>query len=257
MREILEDVASHIDDPVRLAQKHAAPELPRRFYKVAAATPVEGGFAVILDGRPTRTPGRGHVVVPALGIAEAMAREWNQQGEFVDPQSMPTVRLVNSALESGEAMAPRFREEIVKFAGNDLLLYRAESPRELVELQERLWDDVLVKLARRFAISFQPTIGIVHQPQPEATLSRLAMAIEPEGLFALTALVSITGLTGSGLLAIALRQQLLAPDQAWLAAHVDEDYQASLWGTIEEATVRRARRRAEFDAAVALIGHLG
>src|SRR5690606_18565870 len=145
------------------------------------------------------------------------------------------VRLVNSAVESGEEMIPAFRDEVIKFAGSDLLLYRAESPRELVSEQELIWDNALTTLARHFGNSFQPTMGIIHQTQPKATLDRLAKSLEAENLLTMTALVSITGLTGSGLLAIGLWNKLFSPDQVWKAAHVDEDYQISQWGEDAEA----------------------
>ena len=253
MREFLEDAFQHRDDGYGRAQKHVRQELPKRFYKEAGVEVVEGGFSVTLDGRPTRTPGRVPVVVPVAGIATIMAEEWAAQGERVDAQSMPMVRLVNSALESGEAMIPAFREEVVKYAAGDLLLYRAETPRELVAEQEQVWDGALVTLARHYGVSFQPTIGILHQDQPPATLAKLAEALEGQGLLVLIALVSITGITGSGLLAMGLLERLFTPDQVWAAAHVDEDYQARQWGEDEEAQLRRAKRRVEFDTAVKLL----
>lgn len=257
MRDQLEDAHRHRDDGYGRAQHLNRVELPKRFYKDVAAGPVEGGFVVTLDGRPVRTPGlKRPVLVPAAAIATAMAGEWAAQREFIDPATMPTVRLVNSAIESGEEMIPAFRAEIVKFAASDLLLYRAESPQELVSQQEVLWDNALVTLARHFRVSFQPTMGIIHQAQPQATLDRLAASLEGENLLVLTALVSITGITGSGLLAIGLWNRLLTPDQVWVAAHVDEDYQISQWGEDEEAAERRAKRRVEFDVAVAVLDAL-
>jgi chaperone required for assembly of F1-ATPase len=41
----------------------------------------------------------------------------------------------------------------------------------------------------------------------------------------------------------------LTPEQAWQAAHVDEDFQISQWGEDAEAAHRRAHRRRDFDAA--------
>ena len=254
MRDQLEDINRHRDDGYGRAQHLNKVELPKRFYKDVAAGSVDGGFVVTLDGRPVRTPGKKlAVVVPAAAIATAMAEEWAAQGEFIDPATMPMVRLVNSAVESGEEMIPAFREEVIKFAGSDLLLYRAESPRELVSEQELLWDNALTVLARHFGISFQPTMGIIHQAQPKATLDRLAEVLVGENLLVMTALVSITGLTGSGLLAIGLWNKLFSPDQVWKAAHVDEDYQIAQWGQDEEAADRRAKRRVEFDTAVAVL----
>jgi chaperone required for assembly of F1-ATPase len=253
MREFLDDAHAHRDDGYGRAQAHVKRELPKRFYKDAAVKAVDGGFAVGLDGRVPKTPGMKQVIVPSEEIAQALAAEWSAQGEFIDPQTMPLVRLVNSAVEAGEETMPALRDEIVKYAGNDLLLYRADTPEGLVKRQEQHWDAALVALARHLDIAFQPTVGILHQPQPAATLSKLSTALDDEPLLALTAMNAITSITGSGLLAIAHRHGLLDAERTWLAAHVDEDYNVELWGEVEEITTRRAKRRAEFDAAVRLL----
>lgn len=253
MREFLEDAARHMDDGYGRAQKLAQQELPRRFYREVGVGTVGDGFAVTLDGRSPRTPGQKPVVVPSRELAAAMAVEWAAQQEFIDPEGMPLVRLVNAAIEGGEERAGALREEVLKYVGTDLMLYRADTPRELVAEQERVWDDALVRLARHFDVSFQPTIGILHQAQPAPTLTHLAEALAGEHFLPLIAMVSITGLAGSGLLAIALRHGLMDADEAWKAAHVDEDHNVRLWGEVAEATTRRAQRRREFDAAVKLL----
>lgn len=254
MRDQLEDALRHQDDGYGRAQHLNRVELPKRFYTTVDVVRGEDGFSVTLDGKQVRTPGHKiPVVVQDIDIAHVMAGEWAAQGEFINPATMPMVRLINSAVESGDEMVPAFRAEIGKFAGNDLLLYRADSPQELVAEQERLWDGALVKIARHFDVAFQPTIGIIHQKQPDTTLAKLDAALEGQGLHMLTALVSITGLTGSGILSIALLYQLLSADEVWLAAHVDEDHQIRLWGEDEEAMERRAKRRVEFDIAVKVV----
>ncbi|MCS6761150.1 MAG: ATPase [Candidatus Devosia symbiotica] len=254
MRDQLEDIQKHLDDGYSRAQHLNRVELPKRFYRDVAAEPVEGGFMVTLDGRQVRTPGlKVPVTVPAEPIAAAMAAEWAAQGEFINPGTMPTVRLINSAVESGEANISAFRDEIIKFASGDLLLYRAESPQPLVAAQEQHWDRALVGIARHFGVSFQPTFAIQHQPQPQATLDRLAAALEPEHLITLTAMVSMIGLTGSGLLTLGYWHKVLLAEDVWVAAHVDEDYQITQWGEDEEAIARQAMRRVEFDTAVAVL----
>ena len=254
MRDQLEEAHRHRDDGYGRAQHLNQVELPKRFYKEVGVAPVEGGFAVTLDGRQVRTPGKKiPIAVPAVSVAQAMATEWSAQGTHIDPATMPMVRLINAAVESGEELVPELRAEVMKFAAGDLLLYRADSPQELVSQQEVTWDNALVKLARQFGVSFQPTVGILHQPQPQATLDRLAQVIEQENLLTLTALVSITGITGSGLLAIGFLHQLFSAEDVWTAAHLDEDYQIAQWGADEEAMERRAKRREEFDVAVAVV----
>src|SRR5690606_27915164 len=122
-----------------------------------------------------------------------------------------------------------------------------------VKRQEKHWDEVLVKLARKFGVSFQPTMGILHQPQPAATLETIGRLLADEPLLPLTAMNAVMSITGSGLLALALRHGLLSAEDVWVAAHVDEDHNIELWGEVDEITTRRGKRRKEFDAAVRLL----
>jgi chaperone required for assembly of F1-ATPase len=253
MREFLEDAFDHREDGYGRAQHLNKVELPKRFYTDVGVGETAGGFAVTLDGKSPRTPSQTPVVVPQQALAQAMAEEWAAQGTHIDPATMPIVRLVNSAVEAGEERLPELRAEIVKYAGNDLLLYRADTPRELVAEQERVWDAALVLLARHFDIGFQPTIGIIHQPQPAATLERLAESLDNAALIEATALNSLTGITGSGLLSIALRERLMDAEAVWFAAHVDEDHNIRLWGEVEEAQERRGKRRRDYDAAIRVL----
>ncbi len=74
--------------------------------------------------------------------------------------------------------------------------------------------------------------------------------------FALAALMSLTHISGSALLALALARGRLSTDAAWAAAHVDEDWNVQRWGEDAEAMRRRAARRLEFDAAARMLGLL-
>ncbi len=253
MREIIEEAHKHMDDGFGRAQAHTKTQLPKRFYEKAEVGEAAEGFSILLDGRTTKTPGRTAVTVPSRELAALMVAEWEAQASHIDAASMPVVRLVNSAVEGGEAALGALRDEIISFAGNDLMLFRADSPQELVALQEQHWDTILSKVSRHFSVKFRPVVGIVHEDQPEATLARLKDSLADLNHFAATTLMSITGLTGSGLLAIALRHKLTEGDAAWEAAHVDENYNARIWGADSEAEARLEKRRAEFDAALRVL----
>ncbi len=253
MREFLNDVDKHMDDGYGRAQAAVKQQQPKRFYENVSVGGRDGNFYIELDGRATKTPGKIPVVVPSRELARLMANEWQAQAGIIDAHTMPMVRLVNSAIEGGAGVAAALRREVIKYAGNDLLLFRADSPRELVNDQELHWDAALAGLARHFGVKFQLVTGIIHCEQPKNTLARLAKSLEGSDHFVLTAMVSITGLTGSGLLAIALRHTLIDAEAAWVAAHVDEDYNARLWGADKQALARRQKRRIEFDSAIRLL----
>ncbi len=55
----------------------------KRFHKPAGVAEVEGGFAVTLDGRTVKTPGRRLLALPTSALARAIADEWDAQGETV------------------------------------------------------------------------------------------------------------------------------------------------------------------------------
>ncbi len=257
MRNFLEDAFEHRDDGYGKVQRAMKAPLPKRFYKKAEAATLEDGHAVLLDGRPTRTPGRVPVRVPDKAIAEVMAAEWNAQKEEIDPETMPVVRLINAAIEGGADKLSELRAEVLKYAGTDLLFYRADNPTELREEQERHWDPILTTLARHFGVSFETTRSIAHVAQPEPTLVALASALEMNGLLSAASLVLLTGITGSGLLALAVRDGLVTPDEAWDAAHVDENHNMRLWGADSEALKRLEKRRRDFDAAVVVLSLAG
>lgn len=241
------------DGPMQAAQRLMRPELPKRFYKSVDVAEQEGGYAVLLDGRSVRTPAKNVVLVPYRGLAEAMAEEWRAQTEFIDPSCMPLTKLVNSALDGVARQAQAVRAEIVKYAGSDLLCYRAGGPDRLVERQNACWNPVLAWARAQLGEGFTLAEGVMFVEQPRAVLDNLDRALEEADTFQLAALNTVTTLTGSAILAFALYRGELSADEAWKAAHVDEDWTIELWGEDEEAQQRRAARYQEMAAAASVI----
>jgi chaperone required for assembly of F1-ATPase len=244
---------SETEGPMQRAQRLMRPELPKRFYKSAEAAKQEGGYGVLLDGRAVRTPAKSLVLVPDEKLALALAEEWNRQVEVIDPEKMPLTRLVNSGIDGVAREKDAVRAEIVKYAASDLLCYRAEGPDRLVVRQREKWDPVLDWMEERFGARFRLAEGIVFVDQPKEALNVVDAALEGIDVFQLAAASVVTTLTGSALLALALLEQRLSAGEAWAAAHVDEDWNAELWGEDEEAAERRARRFAEMSAAARVI----
>lgn len=241
------------DGPMQAAQRLMRPELPKRFYKAADVRADDGGFTVLLDGRPVRTPAKNAVVVPSEDFARALAEEWSAQKEVIDPATMPLTRLVNSAIDGVAREADAVREEIVKYAGSDLLCYRAEGPERLVTLQRGAWDPVLTWVREALGAHFLLTEGVVFAAQPREALDAVRGRIESIDVFRLSAASTVTTLTGSALLALALLGGRLTAGEAWAAAHVDEDWNIEQWGADEEAVVRRDLRYREMAAAARVI----
>lgn len=233
----------------------AAPTLPKRFYAAAGTGPSENGFALLLDGRPARTPQRNPLVVPTETLADAVAAEWEAVAEFIDPRTMPLTRLVNTAIDGVRDRQNAVLAEVLGFAGSDLVSYRADAPAALVEAQRAAWDPVVIWLQEHYGVALVVATGVVHVEQPPRSLARVELALRDlagsgsAAPYRVAALHVMTTLMGSALLAIAVAAGRLTDEAAWSAAHVDEDFQISQWGEDVEAAQRRTARFEEMRAA--------
>jgi chaperone required for assembly of F1-ATPase len=258
MRDILSDLEDGLllsdPDPTRRAQKQMRTPLPKRFYESAAVEREDGGFAVRLDGKPVRTPGRAVLVLPTQAAAQLVADEWNAQGEEINPVTMPVLRLVNTAIDGVSRETDAVAEDILRFSASDLLLYRAEAPQGLVDRQRSAWDPVLDWAAGTLHARFVLAEGVMPVEQPRAAVAAVGIHLagrrEP---LRLASLHLMTSLMGSALLALAVEAGAIEADAAWKAAHVDEDWNAEAWGHDSEAIARHNGRQRDMMAAVALL----
>jgi chaperone required for assembly of F1-ATPase len=221
----------------------------KRFYKEAAAAPGPGGVAVMLDGRAIRTPARQALEVPTEELAEAIAEEWNRQGDDVDPRSMPLTGLANAAIDRVAPDPAAFAAGLAAYGESDLLCYRSEGPQPLVQRQAETWDPLLAWAGKRFGIDFELVCGVMHKAQPARTIEQLRRAVAARDPFRLAALSPLVTISGSLVVALALAEGEIGLETAWAAATLDEAWQAEQWGEDPLATQALAARRQEFEAA--------
>ena len=222
---------------------------PRRFYKTAANTPVEGGWGIQLDGKALRSPAKRPFVLPAEALAKAIAEEWQAQGEKVDPNSMPLMQFAATAIDRLADDCTALIEEIAGYGHSDLICYRAEEPPSLARRQEEAWQPLIAWAAERYDVALNVTTGIVAVEQPAHALATVRRVLEACDLFAVTALAGATGSSGSLVIALALMEGRLSADEATDAALLDELFQAAKWGSDPEAERRRAAIRADLHGA--------
>ena len=255
MRELFDEVAgkSPLDAGEAVGRATRTPRR-KRFYTRAGVAESSDGFAITLDDKPIRTPSGRALVAPTRQIAEAMSAEWEAQQETIDPLTMPLTRFGNSVdavVDRVEAVA----DDVAKYLGSDLLFYRAGHPEALVAREAALWDPVLTWAANELGAHFILSEGIVHAAQPAQAISA-ARGVFPADPWSVAALHVVTTLTGSALLALALRQGVRDADQVWAAAHVDDDCNIEHWGIDEEVAARRAARLVDFKAAAGILTSL-
>ncbi len=249
MRDLFEEIfAKQPLDPTEAARRAMRPQLRRRFYGRAEVAEGEGGFGVLLDGRPVKTPARRVLAAPSRALAAALAAEWEAQRDVVDPAKMPLTRLANSILDGVADVPAAVAAEAEKYLASDLVCYRAAGPEGLVARQAGAWDPIIAWAREALGARVVLAQGMVFVAQPDAALTAAGAAL-PRDPWRLGAFHAVTTLTGSALIALAVLNGRLTVEEAWQAAHVDEDWNMDFWGRDELALERRAARFAEMQAA--------
>src|SRR5271165_1236205 len=167
-----------IGDPMRAAQANMRPSPVRRFYKAVDVSEADGRHALTLDGRPARTPGKNRLAARSRAVMEKAAAEWARQGETLDPSDMPVTRLLNSAIDGVAKTMDETRADIARYAGSDLLCYRAEAPEALAERQLLVFDSTLEWAAEALGARFVLAAGVIHVEQPPEALATVRAALE-------------------------------------------------------------------------------
>ena len=222
----------------------------KKFWSETAATEVDGGYTIQLDGRPIKTPAKSAFVVPTLAMAEVVATEWDAQEDTVKPETMPFTRSANAAIDKVTIQHAEVADMIADYGDSDLLCYRADSPRELNARQAAAWDPYLDWADAKFNARLAPRSGIMHQPQDPRAIENLRRQVHAFDAFELTAVHDLVGLSGSLILGLSAALEFESPDVIWDISRVDERWQAEQWGDDDEALEVEAKKKAEFLHAV-------
>ena len=216
----------------------------KRFYKIADVDPViDGGYQIVLDDKPIRTPAGNPLVVSGLNLAVAIAGEWSAQGEEIDTAGMPFMRLAATAIDRVTGRRYAIVDELVRYGESDLLCYRAEAPAELVRRQDELWQPLLDWAAHRYKAPLLVTTGVTPVTQPSVALRNLRKALEEFDDMALSGLHSAASDCGSLILGLALAEGFIEAEHAFELSQLDESYQIEQWGEDSEASKRRSSLR--------------
>lgn len=222
----------------------------KRFYKAVSVEALEDGWRVLLDGRAIKTAGGAAQLVPGRALAAALAAEWAGQGEEIDAAALMLRDLTDYALDIVSAEREAVIASLLRFAESDTLCYRAEAGEALAERQGLVWEPLLSAAEARWDVHFARIEGIIHHPQPAATLARMQAVLESENAFTLAALNTLASLAASLVIALAAIAPGADAETLWNAANLEEDWQAELWGKDAEAEALRALRFAAFAGAI-------
>jgi chaperone required for assembly of F1-ATPase len=230
----------------------------KRFYKETAVDLGDGGHRILLDGKPMRTPAKAVLVVPTRALAEAIAAEWGAVPDKADinVSHLPLTRLAATGLDRVTSQRARVIEDTAKYAGSDMLCYRASEPETLVKRQQAIWQPLLDWADERYGARLVIVEGLAFVEQPADAVARLGEAVATHSDLGLSALYNLTHISGSLIVALAVAEGHLAAADAFAAAQLDELYQVERWGEDPIATKRHEGIRHDIEAGARFLALL-
>ena len=228
----------------------------KRVYGKVTTRPAEGGWGIALDAKPMRTPGKNDLIVPTEPLAAAIAAEWDAQQVEIRPATMPLTRLAATAIDRTAAQRDQVVAETVKYAGTDLVCYRADHPPALAARQQEAWQPLIDWTTLRYDASLVVTAGVIPTRQSSTTLKAFTGAVAALDDFRLTGLHTLTASCGSLVIALAVLEGRIDAEAAFAISQLDETFQIEAWGEDAEAAQRRRGLAADIEAAARFIALL-
>lgn len=229
----------------------------KRFWNIATVESRDSGHAILLDGKPMHLPGGRMLLVRPRYLALAIADEWQAaggaKGSEMSFSDTPLTRLARTAQERIAPDPAPTVDAIARYGETDLLCYRAEQPRELVQRQARAWQPWLDWAALAYDAPLRVTVGIAPVRQHHDSVAALRRAVAGLDAYALAALGVAVPATGSLVLGLALASGELDAVTAHTLGALDELFQEEQWGEDTAAVLRRRAIAADIALAARLI----
>lgn len=228
----------------------------RRFYKSVSVVENDGGFGIALDQRTLRTPKGAVFNAPTRKLAEAIAEEWDAQGEHIRPATMPLTQLAFASVDVTPDRRAELARTVAKYVATDLVCHRAESPAALVERQERVWGPIHAWAEERLHMRLPVVTGVLPAEIPPQHTTVIEWEVDDLDDFRRTALAQAVTLSGSALVGFALLEGRLTAEEAYQAAALDEEWSLERWGEDSEARAKLESLREALGNVARFVGAL-
>ncbi|KAI6221067.1 ATP12 chaperone protein [Aphelenchoides besseyi] len=210
---------------------------PKRFYKqVTISTVGDDEYEVLLDQRKLKTPKGKPMIIDSEPLALAIAQEWDSQKETINVPQMRLSGLMFTAIDNPtNETRSGLADQIMEYLDNDTILYMADSPVELCQLQKKNWLPIVEWANQKHGLGLSPSHKLIEAPEiPEESRRKLHQYFAGMKFPALIGVHYGVDSIKSVLLMIACLQFHLSVERASELANLDQDYQTKVYGKVEE-----------------------
>ena len=210
-------------------------------------------FCVMLDKRILKTPLKRELVLPNLNLAQEIVKEWDQDSKKINTESMIFYGLISTSLDKIIDNKNLYINDILDYIDTDLICYRAENPKELVELQKNKWDPIILLLEKYIGTKVEVFQGVLPKKQHATVHLKLNNIVNQSDIFEISALHRITNITGSIFLSLCVLKKDISKNEVFELSFLDELWQAENWGFDQETSQKRKEISIELNRCISFL----
>ena len=230
--------------------------MKKSWEKVSIKKISHNSFQIMLDERILQTPLKRELVLPNLNLTQEIVKEWDQDSKNINTETMIFYGLMSTSLDKIIDNRNLYINDILDYIDTDLICYRAENPKELVELQKNKWDPIILIIEKYIGTKIQVFQGILPKKQDTTAHSKLNNLINQFNIFEISALHRITNITGSIFLSLCVLKKDISKNEIFELSFLDELWQEKNWGFDEENSQKRKEISIELNRSIIFLDSL-
>ena len=223
----------------------------KKFWKKVSIKKISSNsFQIMLDERILQTPLKRELVLPNLNLTQEIVKEWDQHSKNINTESMIFYSLISTSLDKIIDNKNLYINDILDYIDTDLICYRAENPKELVELQKNKWDPIILLIEKYIGTKVNVFEGVLPKKQDATVHDKLNNLINQFDIFEISVLHRITNITGSIFLSLCVLKKDILSNEVFELSFLDELWQAENWGFDDETSKKRKEISIELNRSI-------
>ena len=229
----------------------------KKFWKKVSMKKISSNsFQIMLDEKVLKTPLKRELVLPSLNLTKEIVKEWDQDLKIINTESMFFYSLISTSLDKIIDNRNLYINDILDYIDTDLICYRAENPKELVELQKNKWDPIILLIEKYIGTKVHVFEGVLPKKQHSNVHVRLNNLINQFDIFEISVLHRITNITGSIFLSLCVLKKDISKNEIFELSFLDELWQEKNWGFDEENSQKRKEISIELNRSIIFLDSL-
>jgi len=207
-------------------------------------------FHLLLDNKKLTTPMKKELVLPSEILVNEVLREWDQNSDNINIDDLVFYGVLSTAIDKVNLEKDAYVNDIIDFIDTDLICYRAESPNDLIALQNKSWNPILLLIEKYIDVKIKVFKGVMPSNQDQKVHTEIKKLISNLSDVQISVLHRITNLIGSIFLSLCILKKDLLKEDAFECSFLDELWQAKNWGHEEDASIKRNKIRLELNRLI-------